>query len=62
LDVKHIADLPYNKALNTIPNFNSDKTQGDALTSLVLSGPEMMTMTDSQWKQVLNVRLHLIPS
>jgi len=52
-DVRHITDLPYDKPLDTIPAFDSDKAQGDALTSLVLSGSEMMTMTDSQWKQVL---------
>jgi sodium/potassium-transporting ATPase subunit alpha len=59
-DVRHITDLPYDKPLDTIPAFDNDKAQGDALTSLVLSGPEMMTMTDSQWKQVLTVRLHVM--
>ncbi|KAK7001680.1 calcium ATPase [Favolaschia claudopus] len=30
-----------------------DKVDGAPLTSLVLSGPEIMTMNESQWKQVL---------
>ncbi|KAK1231903.1 hypothetical protein PQX77_004971 [Marasmius sp. AFHP31] len=54
-EVKHIADLPLNMELSTIANF--DPWAEDALTrpqrSLVLSGSEIMGMTESQWKQAL---------
>lgn len=53
--VQHLSDLPYDKPLDEIPDFNSDKEKGDLLTSIVLSGPEITTMTESQWKQVLTV-------
>lgn len=53
--IKHLSDLPYDKPPDEIPDFNADKEKGDLLTSLVLSGPEMNTMTESQWKQVLTV-------
>ncbi|KAF9068133.1 hypothetical protein BDP27DRAFT_1266640 [Rhodocollybia butyracea] len=52
-EVQHLSDLPYNKPLDEIPEFNSDKEPDDKLTSIILSGPEIMTMTESQWKQVL---------
>ncbi|KAF9072827.1 hypothetical protein BDP27DRAFT_1290170 [Rhodocollybia butyracea] len=52
-EVQHLSDLPRDKPLDEIPEFNSDKELDDKLTSIVLSGPEMMTMTESQWKQVL---------
>ncbi|KAJ7124432.1 hypothetical protein C8R44DRAFT_980707 [Mycena epipterygia] len=51
--VKHLADLPLDLPLSNIPDFNDDKAPYALLTSLVLSGPEIMTMTESQWKQVL---------
>jgi len=51
--VKHLSDLPYDKPLAEIPAFDSNKEKGDLLTSLVLSGQEMTTMTESQWKQVM---------
>jgi sodium/potassium-transporting ATPase subunit alpha len=54
--VKHLSDLPYDKPLAEIPAFDSNKEKGDLLTSLVLSGQEMTTMTESQWKQVMTVR------
>ncbi|KAJ8078261.1 hypothetical protein PM082_000467 [Marasmius tenuissimus] len=54
-EVKHIADLPLNMELSTIGKF--DPWAEDALTrpqrSLVLSGSEIMGMTESQWKQAL---------
>jgi len=51
--VKHINDLPKDMPLDQIPSFNADKEPGDPVSSLVLSGSEMMTMTESQWAQVL---------
>jgi hypothetical protein len=54
--VKHLDDLPKNIPLEDIPDFDSDKEPGDEVSSLVLSGSEMLTMTESQWKQVLTVR------
>jgi sodium/potassium-transporting ATPase subunit alpha len=56
-EVQHLSDLPHDKPLDDIPEFNSDKELDDRLTSIVLSGPEIITMTESQWKQVLTVRL-----
>ncbi|KAF7984332.1 hypothetical protein HWV62_15333 [Athelia sp. TMB] len=53
-DIKHLADLPQDTPIAEVPEYNADKEQGDAVTSLVLSGSEMMTMTDSQWAQVLS--------
>lgn len=58
--VNHITDLPYDLPLDQIPPFNDNKQKGDTLTSLVLSGAEMQTMTESQWKQVLTVSLNAI--
>jgi sodium/potassium-transporting ATPase subunit alpha len=55
--VKHISDLPKDTPLDQIPSFNADKEPGDPVSSLVLSGSEMMTMTESQWAQVLAVRI-----
>ncbi|KAK7053708.1 calcium ATPase [Favolaschia claudopus] len=52
-ELKHLADLPLNTPLADIPDYDADKVDGVPLTSLVLSGPEIMTMTESQWKQVL---------
>ncbi|KAF7333008.1 Calcium ATPase [Mycena venus] len=52
-EIKHLADLPLDLPLSEIPAFDSDKAVDIPLMSLVLSGPEMMTMTESQWKQVL---------
>ncbi|KAJ6544406.1 hypothetical protein B0H19DRAFT_300887 [Mycena capillaripes] len=51
--IKHLADLPLDLPLTEIPDFDDDKGPDTPLTSLVLSGPEMMTMTESQWKHVL---------
>jgi len=52
-EIKRLADLPYDLPLDEIPAFDDDKEPGDKLTSLVLSGQEMMKMSESQWKQVL---------
>ncbi|KAJ7983238.1 hypothetical protein DFH06DRAFT_1266674 [Mycena polygramma] len=51
--IQHLADLPLDLPLSEIPDFDDDKAPDAVPTSLVLSGPEMMTMTESQWKQVL---------
>ncbi|KAL0576968.1 hypothetical protein V5O48_005010 [Marasmius crinis-equi] len=54
-EIKHIADLPHDMDMSKIEKF--DTWAEDALTrpmrSLVLSGSEIMTMNDSQWKQAL---------
>lgn len=55
-EIKHLADLPLNTPLANIPDFDDNKAPDATLTSLVLSGSEMITMTESQWKQVLTVR------
>lgn len=55
-EIKHLSDLPLDTPLANIPDFDDDKAPGATLTSLVLSGAEMITMTESQWKQVLTVR------
>ncbi|KAJ7366054.1 hypothetical protein DFH08DRAFT_162880 [Mycena albidolilacea] len=52
-EIKHLADLPLNTPLANIPDFDDNKAPDATLTSLVLSGSEMITMTESQWKQVL---------
>ncbi|KAJ7039338.1 hypothetical protein C8F04DRAFT_1220121 [Mycena alexandri] len=51
--IKGLADLPLDLPLSEVPDFNADKDADTLLTSIVLSGFEMMTMTESQWKQVL---------
>ena len=53
--VKHLDDLPMDMPLDQVPVYNPDKELGDKVSSLVLSGSEMMTMTESQWAQVLAV-------
>ncbi|KAJ6506305.1 hypothetical protein C8R47DRAFT_1241566 [Mycena vitilis] len=52
-EINHLADLPLDLPLSEISDFDDDKAPDAVPTSLVLSGPEMMTMTESQWKQVL---------
>lgn len=52
-NVKHIEDLPRDLALDQIPSYNAEKAEDDKMTSIVLSGSELITMTESQWKQVL---------
>lgn len=42
-------------ALEDVPAYDPDKAEGTPSTSLVLSGSELITMNDSQWKQVLAV-------
>ena len=53
--VKHIDDLSKDIPLDQVSAFNADKEPGDPVSSLVLSGSEMMTMTELQWAQVLTV-------
>jgi sodium/potassium-transporting ATPase subunit alpha len=55
--VKHLDDLQEDMPIEDVPLFNPDKEPGDAVSSLVLSGSEMMTMTKSQWAQVLAVSI-----
>ncbi|KAJ7062790.1 hypothetical protein C8F01DRAFT_1230384 [Mycena amicta] len=51
--VKGLADLARDAPLADIPDFDDNKPEDAILSSIVLSGPEMMTMSESQWKQVL---------
>ncbi|KAJ7085621.1 hypothetical protein C8R43DRAFT_1244958 [Mycena crocata] len=51
--IKHLADLPLDTPPSEIPDFDDNKAEDAPLTSLVLSGPELMTLTESQWKQIL---------
>lgn len=48
-------------ALEDVPAYDPDKEEGTQRTSLVLSGSELITMNDSQWKQVLAVRSISLP-
>ncbi|KAJ6489874.1 hypothetical protein C8R45DRAFT_1062204 [Mycena sanguinolenta] len=52
-EIKHLTDLPLDTPLAEIPAFDDNKAPDAILTSLVISGAEMITMTESQWKQVL---------
>jgi sodium/potassium-transporting ATPase subunit alpha len=58
--VKHLDDLPKDMPIEDVPLFNPNKEPGDDVSSLVLSGSEMVTMTESQWAQVLAVRSGVI--
>lgn len=53
-EIQHLSDLPLNTPIGDVQKYNADKEPGDPVFSLVLSGSEMMTMTDSQWAQVLS--------
>lgn len=53
--VKRISDLQYDTPLPNIPAFDIHRKEGDPVKSIALSGSEMQTMTESQWKQVLTV-------
>lgn len=56
-ELKHLDALPKNLPLDSILSYNADKDPDDAFTSLVISGSEMMTMTESQWRQALAVHI-----
>ncbi|KAF7331386.1 hypothetical protein MKEN_00016600 [Mycena kentingensis (nom. inval.)] len=51
--VKGLADLPRDTPLDEIPAYDDDKPDDAVFSSIVLSGPEMITMTEAQWKQIL---------
>ncbi|KAK4049497.1 hypothetical protein OIO90_005448 [Microbotryomycetes sp. JL221] len=51
--IQHLEDLPRDLPLDQIADFDKDKPEDARKTSLVLSGNEILTMTESQWKQVL---------
>lgn len=59
--VKHLDDLPRDTPIEQVAKYNPDKEPGDELSSIVVSGPEMMTMTESQWAQLLTLSIHLPP-
>ncbi|KAF8890953.1 hypothetical protein BD779DRAFT_1610703 [Infundibulicybe gibba] len=52
-ELRHLSDLPADLPMDTVAQYDRGKDHLDPMTSLVLSGQEMMTMTESQWKQVL---------
>ncbi|TFK59554.1 calcium ATPase [Pluteus cervinus] len=52
-ELKHLTDLPHDKPLDQIAMYDDTKEYDDPVCSLVLSGAEMITMTESQWKQAL---------
>jgi sodium/potassium-transporting ATPase subunit alpha len=54
--VKHLKDLLKDILLDQIPAFDQSKELGDLIKRLLLSGQEMMTMTESQWVQTMLVR------
>ena len=49
------SESPRDTALDQVADFNPDLAEANGPTSLVLSGNELITMTESQWKQVLTV-------
>ncbi|KAL8280473.1 hypothetical protein RQP46_007121 [Phenoliferia psychrophenolica] len=51
--IKHLSDLPRDTPLDEISAFDPDLAETNGPTSLVLSGPEIMAMTESQWKHTL---------
>jgi sodium/potassium-transporting ATPase subunit alpha len=55
-EVKHFSDLQYDLELSKIPKYdpNADN-ESRPMRSLVLSGSDIMAMTESQWKQAIAV-------
>ncbi|KAK7054487.1 hypothetical protein VNI00_003685 [Paramarasmius palmivorus] len=53
-EVKHFSDLQYDLELSMIPKYdpNADN-ESRPMRSLVLSGSDIMAMTESQWKQAI---------
>ncbi|KAK4046272.1 hypothetical protein OIV83_006195 [Microbotryomycetes sp. JL201] len=52
-DIKRFEDLPRDLPLEQIADYDRDKPEDARMTSLVLSGNEIQTMTESQWKQAI---------
>jgi sodium/potassium-transporting ATPase subunit alpha len=52
-----VKDLPVEKPLDEIPEYDASKAPGDALKSIALSGLELTSLTPSQWKGILTVKL-----
>ena len=52
--VHGLADLPRDLPLSEISPYNYDKEQAP-LRSIVLSGSDLLVMTESQWDQTLTV-------
>ncbi|KAM0791484.1 hypothetical protein ACM66B_005937 [Microbotryomycetes sp. NB124-2] len=52
-EIKHIDDLPRDLPLDEIADYDKHKPEDARMTSLVLSGNEIQTMTESQWKQAI---------
>jgi hypothetical protein len=52
-----ISDLPPNTPVDQIANYRDTKEPGEAMSSIVLSGSELDTMTVAQWKRLLTVNI-----
>ncbi|KAG7443376.1 calcium ATPase [Guyanagaster necrorhizus] len=54
-EVKHIKDLPYDASLESVAGYEPeiDRRSSPEMRSLVLSGSDLVGMTESQWKQAL---------
>lgn len=56
-DVKKLSDLPRDLPISEVENYDDDKLEnGRPMQALVLSGSEILTMTECQWRQVWTVR------
>ncbi|KAJ7583582.1 hypothetical protein C8J56DRAFT_213171 [Mycena floridula] len=52
-ELRSSSDLDSSLSVADIAPYNADKGEHDKITSLVLSGHELMTLNESQWKQAL---------
>ncbi|KAM0747366.1 calcium ATPase [Meredithblackwellia eburnea MCA 4105] len=52
--VHYLQDLPREKPLEEIPAFDPDYLEKEGPKALVLSGSDILAMTESQWKQALS--------
>ncbi len=53
--VQHVKDLPHDASLESVAVYEPeiDKRSNPEMQSLVLSGSDLIGMTESQWKQAL---------
>ena len=54
--VQHVKDLPHDASLESVDVYEPeiDQRSNPEMRSLVLSGSDLIGMTDSQWKQALS--------
>ncbi|PBK66842.1 calcium ATPase [Armillaria solidipes] len=54
-EVKHVKDLPHDASLESVAEYEPeiDRRSSPEMRSLVLSGSDLIGMTESQWKQAL---------